>query len=72
MTQFQAGVTNSKNRMIMSGESKKPKSNVKARNPLTLNPLMRKSHVHGQSIKSERAKGKQDLLKELKEQLKEG
>ena len=43
------------------------KATIKKRNPLTLNPLMRKSHVHGKPKKTERAKGKQALKKEISE-----
>jgi len=43
------------------------KTNIKKRNPLTLNPLMRKSHVHTKPKKTERAKDKQALKKELSE-----
>ena len=38
----------------------------KKRNPLTLNPLMRKSHVHSKNKKAERLDGKRDLKKVLK------
>ena len=49
----------------MSGPAK---HKSKPRNPLALHPLMKKSHSHTKSNKSERAKGKQSLNKELKEQ----
>lgn len=46
-------------------ESKK--ANIKKRNPLALNPLMRKSHAHSTPKKTERAKDKQSLKKEISE-----
>jgi len=47
--------------------SKKPKaiSPPKQRNPVVLNPLLKKSHPHSTSKKAERAKNKQALKKEL-------
>lgn len=41
-------------------------SKIRARNPLALNPLMKKSHAHTKSAKAERAKDKQALKKELR------
>ncbi len=43
------------------------KSTGKKRNTLALNPLMKKSHVHSKPKKTERAKDKQALKKELSE-----
>lgn len=42
-------------------------SEIKPRNPLSLNPLMKRSHVHVKSAKAERAKDKQALKKELRQ-----
>jgi len=41
---------------------KKPQS-LKKRNPLSLNPLMKKSHVHDKPLKSKRSQTKQKLKK---------
>lgn len=41
---------------------------VKQRNPVALNPLMKKSHAHTKSAKADRIKGKQDVKRALKEQ----
>lgn len=40
---------------------------IKRRNPLALNPLLKKSHAHSKSKKAERAKDKQELKKALKD-----
>ena len=37
------------------------------RNPISLNPLMKKSHVHSKSTKAERAKNKRALNKEIRQ-----
>ncbi|MBX2847492.1 MAG: hypothetical protein KTR16_04175 [Acidiferrobacterales bacterium] len=41
---------------------------LKPRNPLSFNPLMKKSHAHTKSAKAERAKNKQALKKEVQQQ----
>ena len=43
------------------------KSTFKKRNPLALNPLMKKSHAHSKPNKTERAKDKRALKKEIGE-----
>ena len=55
--------------MASKRKSTKPgmKSVVKKRNPVSLNPLMRKSHAHTKSKKSERAQGKKELRKALED-----
>lgn len=55
--------------MVMSKKSKSASTTtkVKPRNPVSLNPLMKKSHVHSKSTKAERAKEKQALKKALRE-----
>lgn len=47
--------------------SKKTKASppVKPRNPVALNPLMKKSHRHKKSNKAERAQARQELQKEI-------
>ena len=57
----------------MSKMKQKPKQKIanaadktpKPRNPLSLNPLMKKSHVHLKTNKTERSKSKQGLKKDL-------
>jgi len=55
--------------MARKQKSVKPgmKSVIKKRNPVSLNPLMRKSHAHTTSKKAERAEGKKALRKALHE-----
>jgi len=46
--------------------SSKAKGNsIKPRNPLSLNPLMKKSHAHTKNNKTERSKEKQALKKKI-------
>lgn len=55
--------------MARKRKSTKPgmKTVGKKRNPVSLNPLMRKSHAHTKSKKAERAEGKKALRKALEE-----
>lgn len=48
-------------------DKKKMSSRAKPRNPIALNPLMKKSRVHSKSGKAERARVKQKLRKEAGE-----
>jgi len=56
--------------MARKRKSAKPgmKSVAKERNPVSLNPLMRKSHAHTKSKKAERAQGKKALRQALRDE----
>jgi hypothetical protein len=52
--------------MSKSKKAKQDGTPPKKRNPLAMNPLMKKSHAHQKSNKSKRGQEKQKLKKELK------
>ena len=51
----------------MVKDLKSKKMPMTKRNPIALNPLMKKSHVHAKDIKTERSKNKRSLKKALHE-----
>lgn len=52
----------------MTKKSKnKSGAEVKQRNPVALNPLMKKSHAHTNNSKSARVKAKRDIKRALEE-----
>lgn len=48
-------------------ETLRGKNPVSKRNPVALNPLMKKSHAHTESTKAERSKNKRKLNKALRD-----
>jgi hypothetical protein len=53
-------------------QSRTAKSPLAQRNPVALNPLLGKSHVHSKSNMASRSKNKQELKRPAKEDLVDG